>query len=120
THANCKALNPSQPRCKSDGLLRAMAAKGGVMGISVVRAFVGGSDPTLDDVLEHYDHAIQVAGVEHVGMGSDLDVRGRDPATGALAGLYRIRGLDPVARVFQIADGLLRRGHRATDVELVL
>ena len=31
-----------------------------------------------------------------------------------------IRGLDPVTRVFQIADGLLRRGFSAADVELVL
>lgn len=119
THGNCRALNPGQPRCKSDEVLRKLAATGGVVGISVVRSFVGRS-PTLASLLDHFAHAAKVAGIEHVGLGSDLDVEGIDPRSGRPHSFYAIRGLDPVARVFQIADGLLARGFSPGDVELVL
>jgi membrane dipeptidase len=96
THGNCRALVPGQPRCRSDELLRAVARSGGVMGITVVRAFVSGkSRPALPDLLDHFDHVAKLAGVEHV-------------------------GLDPVARIFQIADGLLGRGWSEPAVRLVL
>ena len=121
THANCRALVPAQPRGKSDQVIKALAARGGVMGITVVRAFVARSlAPTLDDLLDHFDHVARLVGVEHVGLGSDADITTIDPATGRTNTFYSIRGLDPVARVFQIADGLLRRGYSAADVELVL
>lgn len=119
THSNCKALNP-HPRCKSDRLIRQMAAGGGVMGITAVRAFVGRGRPSLDDLLDHFEHVARLVGVEHVGLGSDVDVTAVDPETGRPSAFYAIRGLDPVARVFQIADGLLRRGWSTRSVELVL
>jgi membrane dipeptidase len=120
THANCRALAPRQPRNKSDALIRRMAAGGGVMGITMVRAFAGGSSPTIDDVLDHFDHVARLVGVEHVGLGSDLDTAARDPKSGGVHAFYAIRGLDPEVRVFQIADGLLARGYRREDVRLVL
>lgn len=121
THSNCRALVPGHPRCKTDATIRRMAATGGVMGITVVRAFVSHSPrPSLDDVLDHFDHVARLVGVEHVGLGSDVDVTAVDPATGRPNPFYLIRGLDPVARVFQIADGLLRRGYAPREVELVL
>ena len=91
------------------------------MGITVVRAFVSGRRrPTLADLLDHFDHVARVAGVEHVGLGSDVDIRALDPASGRLNPLYDIVGLDPVARVFQIADGLLGRGWSDSAVKLAL
>lgn len=121
THANCRALVPGQPRGKSDEVIRALAQRGGVIGITVVRSFVSRSlTPSLGDLLDHFDHVARLVGIEHVGLGSDADVTTVDPATGRANAFYSIRGLDPVARVFQIADGLLRRGYGAADVELVL
>ena len=120
THSNCAALVSTQPRCKSDAVIRALAAAGGVMGISVVRSFVGGPHATIEDLLDHFAHVARLVGVEHVGLGSDTDVDTIDPATGLPRPFYAIRGLDPVARVYQIADGLLRRGFSVADVELVL
>jgi membrane dipeptidase len=122
THGNCKALVPAQPRCRSDALIRAVAKNGGVMGITMVRAFVGTRrrSPTVDDVLDHFDHVARIAGVEHVGLGSDVDVTALDPRTRRINPFYDIVGLDPVARVFQIADGLLARGWSEAAVRLVL
>ena len=120
THANCRSLVPSQPRCKSDAVLAVLGRRGGVIGITIVRAFVGRTNPSLADLLDHFEHAAAVAGVEHVGLGSDVDAAALDPATGRIDPLYRLRGLEPETRVFQIADGLLRRGWIADDVRLVL
>ena len=121
THSNCRALVPGQPRCKSDRVIRSLARRGGVMGITVVRAFVSNRrTPTLDDLLDHFDHVAHIAGVEHLGLGSDLDADGVDPTTGRPRAPYVIRGLDPRARVYQIADGLLARGYKPSDVQLVL
>jgi membrane dipeptidase len=91
-----------------------------VLGITIVRAFVGRTNPSLADLLDHFEHAASVAGVEHVGLGSDVDATALDPATSRPDPIYRVRGLEPEARVFQIADGLLRRGWIADDVRLVL
>ncbi len=121
THSNCRALVPVQPRCKSDSLIRALAGRGGVMGITMVRAFVTSSrSPNIAHVLDHFDHVARLVGAEHVGLGSDVDVTGIDPATGRRNPVYAIGGLDPRARVFQIADGLLQRGWSRRAVEMVL
>ena len=45
THSNCRALVPGHPRCKTDDAIKAMAAKGGVMGITGVRNFVRNESP---------------------------------------------------------------------------
>jgi membrane dipeptidase len=86
----------------------------------VVRAFVGAGSPTLDDLLDHFEHVAKIAGIEHVGLGSDADLASGASKDGVTQSFYAIRGLDPVARVFQIADGLLGRGYSERDVELVL
>lgn len=120
THSNCRAIAP-HPRCKPDAVIRAMAATGGVMGITVIPAFVRQGRPaTLDDILDHFDHVVRLAGIEHVGLGSDADVDALDPATGRLRPRYRIQGLLLARRTFELTEGLLRRGYSDRDVELVL
>ena len=120
THSNCRAL-VGHPRCKSDAVLRAMASRGGVMGVTAVRAFVRQPDPpSLEDLLDHFDHVARVAGPEHVGLGSDTDVDSRDPRTGNVRPAYSIRGMDPARRTFEVVDGLLRRGWTTAEVEGVL
>lgn len=120
THSNCRALVPGQPRCKPDDVIRELAARGGVMGVTVVRAFVRSAAPSLDDVLDHFDHIAGLVGIEHAGLGSDVDFVGADPTTGARLRYYAIDGLSLPVRIFQLADGLLRRGYGESDVELVL
>jgi membrane dipeptidase len=119
THSNCRALVPDQPRCKSDRVIRELARHGGVMGVTVVRAFVGRRSPAVEHVLDHFDHIARLAGIEHAGLGSDVDFEGADPKTGGRRN-YAIDGLCLPLRVFQLADGLLRRGYGEAEVELVL
>jgi membrane dipeptidase len=115
THSNCRAL-VSHPRCKPDSVIKLLARHGGVMGITSVRAFVhGGASASLDDLLDHYQHVAKVAGIEHVGIGSDCDLGGSQERPA-----YAIRGLDHPRHVFDLTAGLLRRGFDEDDIRLVL
>lgn len=120
THGNCRALVPGQLRNKTDAIIRRVAAGGGVMGITLVRSFVGRGSPSLEHVLDHFDHVARVAGVEHIGLGTDVALDAADPERGPARRHYDIRGLDLRARAFQIADGLLGRGWHARDVQQIL
>jgi membrane dipeptidase len=64
---------------------------------------------TLDDVLDHLDHIAQVAGVDHVGLGSDFD------GVPALP-----EGLEDVTRLPWLTYGLLQRGYAEADVRKIL
>lgn len=134
THANCRALNP-HPRNKSDEQIRKMAAAGGVMGISGVRMFVRASEPTtIEHVLDHFDHVAKLVGVEHVGVGSDIDLDGYDKLPPVLRrrmltgyknsptfrGEGEIAGLDHPQRMFDLTEGLIRRGYSDAQIELIL
>ena len=75
THAGCKSVF-EHPRNKSDSVLRAMANGGGVIGIFQINPYLGPNERnTLDMYVAHIEHAINVAGVEHVGIGSDREHR---------------------------------------------
>lgn len=120
THSNSRAL-ADHPRCKSDTVIKAMAARGGVMGITAVAAFVSPRRPaTVEDVLDHFDRVVRLAGVEHVGLGSDVDVDAVDPRTGRIRAPYDVRGLTPARRVFDLTEGLIRRGYTDRAIELIL
>lgn len=72
SHGNCRALC-SHPRNLDDRQIEAVAATGGVVALTFVPKFVSAVEPNLDRLLDHVDHAIAVAGPEHVGLGSDFD-----------------------------------------------
>ena len=73
SHTCCAALGPERyPRTMSDEQLRAVAEKGGVIGITFVPAFLGGT-PGIPRIAEHIRHAVNVCGIDHVGIGSDFD-----------------------------------------------
>lgn len=120
THSNCRALVPACARCKTDEAIRALAAKGGVMGITMVREFVQASGPaTLDDVLNHIDHVANLVGVEHVGLGTDVDLVGRDTHIYPKK-RFDLDGIDYSQKIFDLADGLLRRKYSHDNIELIL
>ena len=114
THSNCKALARGVPRCKTDEAIVAAARKGGVIGLTGVRHFVRAGDPvTIEDALDHFDHAVKIAGIEHVGLGSDTDLNGRGPGAD-------IAGLNHVDRVYELTEGLIRRGYTDKHIGLIL
>lgn len=135
THSNCRALNPNHPRCKTDEAIKAMAAKGGVMGITEVRMFVSAKEPTgIDAMMDHYDYVAKLVGVEHIGVGSDIDLVGYDamPADenkqlrAAYKGSYGFRdkididGYTFAKRPFDLAEALIRRNYSDANIEAIL
>jgi membrane dipeptidase len=120
SHSNCRAL-VKHPRCSSDRLIRAMAVTGGVIGITVLPIMLTARRPAgIGDVLDHFDHVAELVGVEHVGLGSDTDLDAIDPRTHAVRAGYRVRGLQHARRVFELAEGLLRRGYGPPEIAGIL
>lgn len=134
THGNCRALN-DHPRNVSDEAIRALGKKGGVIGITGIRNFVKASEPTgIDDVAEHIDHVAQIAGIAHVGIGSDADLYGYDALpTDQLQvmkdyfkGSYAFRDkIDIEAfagprKMHNLVEALIRRGYSDANIEAVL
>ena len=71
THTACRAVF-DHPRNKTDRDMRALADKGGVMGIYMLPFLTADSrQPTLADYMRHMVHALDVCGEDHVGIGTD-------------------------------------------------
>jgi len=122
THSNCRALVPTHPRCKSDDVIKRMAAAGGVMGITSIRSFVkSGETATIENVLQHFDYMARLVGVEHVGVGSDTDLDGRDRGLNLPArSRMDIEGLNHPKRMFDLTEGLVRRGYTNAQIQGIL
>lgn len=112
THSNCRAIAPGVARCKSDEVLRAAARNGGVFGVTSVRQFVGGPPVCIEHVLDHFDHAVKIAGIDHVGLGSDFDLGPHHT--------YDTPGLNNPRRVYALTEGLLHRGYTGDQIRLML
>ena len=140
SHATARALVPGHLRCKTDEAIQKMAGSGGVMGIAMIRFMVRNSEPvTIERALDHVDYVAKLVGIEHVAIGSDLDVVGNpnavngggfDPRSQPNFSRYQyhedpdgaitIRGLNHVKRLFDLTEGLIRRGYRDAQIAQVL
>ena len=134
SHTACQAVRPHR-RNTTDENLRAVAARGGLVGICQMRPFLTGKKAdNLHAYFDHLLHAIKVAGVEQVCIGSDRDHRVVRLTPEYLAELRREEGtqvddaelpyfieeLNGPRRMEVVRDGLSRRGLSAGDVEKVM
>ncbi len=73
SHSNARAVTPSL-RNLTNEQIKALASRGGVIGVNAVNFFVGANDneATQDQLLNHIDHIVNVGGVDHVGFGFDF------------------------------------------------
>jgi membrane dipeptidase len=71
THAGCRAVC-DDPRNLADWQLEALAERRGVLGMMALPFVVDPDAPTLSRWLDHFDHAVAVMGIEHVGLGADF------------------------------------------------
>lgn len=73
SHADAKGLN-DHPRNVPDQVLRRLPDNGGVVMVTFVPSFLTSNDEaTLADVADHIEHVVEMAGIDHVGIGSDFD-----------------------------------------------
>lgn len=147
SHSSSRSI-ARHPRNMTDDMMRALAAKGGVVEINYHVAFLDDAaaqwtlatadrtrelerefpgpagtdsvqtalarefgprpDVRWEKIVDHIDHAVQVAGVDHVGLGSDFD--------GATMPL----GMDDVSYLPRITEELVRRHYRESDIRKIL
>jgi membrane dipeptidase len=140
THAGCAAVH-QHPRMKTDEQLRALAAKGGVVGIFDLPYLTASpKQPTVDDYMAHLEHALKVAGEDHVGIGSDVGIDPFDTSAKGMAEFNKeleerrtaglsapeedrptyVVGLNVPRRIEIIADQLLKRGYSEALTEKVV
>lgn len=135
THSNSRVLSGGHPRTKTDEAILAMAQTGGVMGITGVRMFVRDREPTtIEHYVDHFDHVRDLVGVEHLGVGSDVDLHGYDDMPpdeyAALKAAYKdsyafrdkldIEGVDHPKRMFDLTEALIRRGYADDHIRGIL
>jgi len=145
THANARAVTKAL-RNKSDAVLKAVAATGGVIGCSVYGPMCWTGDPkrppSLDDFLRQLDHVVGLVGIEHVGIGTDLPAvsdlgkvkhitemtLSRFPAAIAeyakafgndIRGRY-IKEVQGHADLLKVTDALIKRGWKEADLRALL
>jgi membrane dipeptidase len=110
SHSAC-ALLTSSDRNLTDDRLRALARNGGVIQIAAVPNYIRAKDsavpPSLEDFVDHVDHAAKVAGIDHVGIGSDFDGGGGVP------------GFKDVTEAPNVTIELVRRGYTEEQVRKI-
>jgi membrane dipeptidase len=105
THSNARRI-ANHPRNLTDEQLRIIKETGGVTGINFHAQFVTGtSEARLDDVVKQIEYMVKVAGIDHVGVGSDFD-----------GGIMTPDGLDDASTFPELAKELRRRGMSYDDV----
>jgi len=107
SHANSRALCPHE-RNLSDDQLKALAAAGGVIGLSFCPDFVDQKRATIQRLLDHFVHVADVAGVDHLGFGSDFD--GIEDV---------IPGLEDASALPGLVESLSRRGFNPQEIEKI-
>jgi membrane dipeptidase len=111
SHSSARALN-DHDRNLTDDQLRSIAAAGGVINVNFYPKFLDARYPEpvpLSRVVDHIEHIARIAGVDHVGLGSDFDGISAVPV-----------GLEDVAAIPRIADALLDRGWSAAEIAQVM
>lgn len=141
THTGCRALKDIS-RNSPDELLRAVAQGGGYVGIFTGGMFLTASGVSnVEDVINHIDHAINVCGEDHVGLGTDNPITGIDnlPAwramwekaaaarassgvgsKGEVGGLPFTEDLLGPGQFDLLAQRMAKRGHSAARIDKVL
>ena len=107
SHSSARALC-DHPRNLTDDQMRALAAKGGVAQTTIYHGFLrSDAEATILDVMAHLDHAIQVMGIDHVGLGTDFDGDGG------------VRGLADSSELLNFTRQLLLKRYSDADIQKI-
>ena len=137
SHSGCRSVHV-HPRNVEDREMKALASKGGVMGIYMLPYLTPSpKQPTVDDYMRHLEHALKTCGEDHVGVGSDVplhvaetdledmrkSVEQRKAAGIAAPGEDRpayIPEMNTSRKMEIVTDALLKRGYTSRVVQKVL
>ena len=140
THAGCFALFDDK-RNKSDKVIRALADKGGYFGVyNMTLWMTKRTTASVEDIVDHIDHAVKIGGIDLVGFGSDhyplgdqrtqevkvqemqgFAARNRGfPGGEAVQGQVTASDMDGPDRMHVLCDALSRRGYGDSQIERIL
>jgi membrane dipeptidase len=141
THTGCRAL-ADVPRNTDDISLKALADRGGVAGIYFMPFLRSAGQSHAEDVIRHLEHAVQVCGEDHVGIGTDCPISGIEindafraqqrkeleerrkagiAAPGETDDVYTlVPEYNSPRRLLTLADDLARRGWTESRIEKIL
>ncbi len=141
THTGCRAL-VDLPRNTDDSSLKALADKGGVVGIYFMPFLRLSGQPHAEDLIRHLEHAVNICGEDHVGLGTDGGISGVElndayraavrkdvekrrqagvSAPGETGDVFTlIPEYNEPRRFLKLADDLVRRGWTPHRVEKIL
>ena len=107
SHSSARALC-DHPRNLTDDMMRALARKGGVAQTTLYPGFLrSNGQATILDAIAHLEHAIQVMGIDHVGLGTDFDGDGG------------VSGLADASELINFTRQLLARRYSERDIQKI-
>lgn len=107
SHSSCRALC-DHPRNLTDDQMRLLASKGGVMQVTLYPGFLRSEGTaTIVDAMKHLEHAIEVMGIDCVGLGTDFDGDGG------------VCGLADSSEMINFTRQLLRRKFNERDIQKI-
>jgi membrane dipeptidase len=141
THTGCRAL-VDVPRNTHDRELKALADRGGMVGIYFMPFLRASGQPRAEDLIRHLEHAVNVCGEDHVGLGTDGGISGIEldekyaafhrqffedrakagiAAPGEAADVFNlVPEYNDARRFFTLANDLSDRGWPAKRIEKIL
>jgi membrane dipeptidase len=110
SHSNSRFVC-DHPRNLTDDMINALADHGGVMGMNFATGFVKKEkdEVTVEDLVDHIDHIVELVGPDHVGLGSDYDGIRKAP-----------EGIDDVSQLTNLTRVLVKREYSDDDILKIL
>jgi membrane dipeptidase len=116
SHSSCRKFTPGFERNMSDDMIKTLGKNGGVIQINFGSSFLDEdyrnapdedttAFTTVQMVADHIDHVVDIAGIDHVGFGSDFDGVSSLP-----------RGLEDASMMPNLIEELLKRGYSDEDI----
>lgn len=122
SHSNCKALC-NAARNLTDEQLKAIAQKGGVVGLNAFSDFVSDKkeDRDIEHLANHVDHMVEVMGIDHVGLGFDFDdyLAGETMKFFAEEESANTIGFENITKVPKLIKIFETRGYSKEDIEKI-
>ncbi len=118
THSNCYSLCET-PRNLKDEQIKAIAQKQGIIGISALPKIVDREKPTIEKVVEHVKYAVNLVGIEHVGLGLDFSDYLNDLLNKRVLDNRLTTGLEDASKLPKLVQLLEDNGFSKEEIERI-
>lgn len=122
SHSNCRSLC-DVARNLTDDQLREIARRNGVVGVNSYEEFVSSDleKRTVDNLVDHIDHMVEVMGIDHIGLGFDFaEYLNTDTLKHYVSTYtYGVKGLEDTTKAKNIIKVLEKRGYSKEDIEKI-